>query len=80
MKQAISNIWQKFKKLVDWFDTNARYFAAIFAIATHRWTLTVLLAVMVAFGILAPETAAKLKATVLGEDLAQQIEVIDNVG
>lgn len=78
MKQAISNIWKKFKKLVDWFDANARYFAAIFAILTHRWTLTAFLAAMVAFGILAPKTAAELKATVLGESLAQQIEV-DNV-
>jgi hypothetical protein len=66
-KALVRKGWGKFKKGVDWAKANSLYIITLLAIGN-------------ALGITGPETMAKVKAVVLGSDLAASVEVIDNVG
>lgn len=73
--EGLRKLWVKWKATVDWFDANARYFTAVLRILTSRWVLGLL----VGLGMLGPQTADDLKQALLGNDLAETVEVVDNV-
>ena len=76
--EGLRKLWAKYRAIVDWFKANVVYLIIIPRLLLSRPVLNVILALMVAFGVCGPETADRFKEAVLGSDLANAIEVIDN--
>ena len=72
---GVQALWTKFKSTIDWYESNMRYFAWAGKLLFSRWSL----GLAAAFGVVAPQTAENLKHTVLGDELAQSVEVVDSV-